>query len=54
VARTNGVDRAFVESTIELGLRVSAVTAGSGVLGFVIAMIARNTGAAIGIALDFA
>lgn len=50
---TAGTDAGFVRSVVALGLRVSAVSAFGGVLGLALAMIARNTGAAIGIGFAY-
>jgi hypothetical protein len=50
---TTGADATFAWEVGRLMLRVSAVAVFGGVLGLAIAMIARNTGAAIGIAFAY-
>ncbi|MGH2635939.1 MAG: ABC transporter permease [Actinomycetota bacterium] len=50
---TAGVDDEFLRSVVWLALRISAVSAIGALLGLAIAMVARNTGASIGIGFAY-
>jgi ABC-2 type transport system permease protein len=50
---TDGMGGAWVRATTGLGLRVAGIGAGAGVLGFALAMVGRNTAAALGIGFAY-